>query len=129
MSVSDVPLKGRAQREGRAMQKGQQTKAAIVEAALGLATQIGVEGLSIGDKVGTAVGGATLGFLLTWVGFHANVDQSPDTIASIRGIACLVPALLVGLCCLVIAFFRVTAARHGQILAALRQRADEGEAI
>ncbi len=32
----------------RAMQKGQQTKQAIVEAALGLATQIGLEGLSIG---------------------------------------------------------------------------------
>jgi AcrR family transcriptional regulator len=30
------------------MQKGQQTKAAIVEAALGLSTQIGLEGLSIG---------------------------------------------------------------------------------
>lgn len=33
---------------GRAMQKGPQTKAAIVEAALGLATHIGLEGLSIG---------------------------------------------------------------------------------
>ena len=33
---------------GRAMQKGRQTKAAIVEAALGLSTQIGLEGLSIG---------------------------------------------------------------------------------
>lgn len=33
---------------GRAMQKGQQTKAVIVEAALGLATHIGLEGLSIG---------------------------------------------------------------------------------
>jgi AcrR family transcriptional regulator len=32
----------------RAMQKGQQTKAAIIEAALGLSTQIGLEGLSIG---------------------------------------------------------------------------------
>jgi AcrR family transcriptional regulator len=32
----------------RALQKGQQTKAAIIEAALGLATQIGLEGLSIG---------------------------------------------------------------------------------
>ena len=30
------------------MHKGQQTKAAIIEAALGLATQIGLEGLSIG---------------------------------------------------------------------------------
>lgn len=33
---------------GRALHKGQQTKQAIVEAALGLATQIGLEGLSIG---------------------------------------------------------------------------------
>lgn len=32
----------------RALQKGQQTKTAIVEAALGLATHIGLEGLSIG---------------------------------------------------------------------------------
>ncbi len=41
-SVSGKPL------SGRAAQKGQQTKAAIVDAALGLATQIGLEGLSIG---------------------------------------------------------------------------------
>ncbi len=34
--------------EGGALQKGQQTKSAIVEAALGLATHIGLEGLSIG---------------------------------------------------------------------------------
>lgn len=33
---------------GRALQKGQQTKLAIVDAALSLATQIGLEGLSIG---------------------------------------------------------------------------------
>jgi AcrR family transcriptional regulator len=32
----------------KSQQKGQQTKAAIVDAALGLATQIGLEGLSIG---------------------------------------------------------------------------------
>lgn len=35
-------------REGRVLYKGQQTKAAIVDAALGLAAQIGLEGLSIG---------------------------------------------------------------------------------
>ena len=33
---------------GRALLKGQQTKMAIIDAALGLATQIGLEGLSIG---------------------------------------------------------------------------------
>ncbi|HUR89111.1 MAG TPA: TetR/AcrR family transcriptional regulator [Ramlibacter sp.] len=47
MSVTELPNK-RPSREGRAMQKGQQTKAAIVDAALGLATHIGLEGLSIG---------------------------------------------------------------------------------
>lgn len=56
MSLASVPSKPRSASEAsakrapskRAMQKGQQTKAAIVEAALGLSTQIGLEGLSIG---------------------------------------------------------------------------------
>ena len=49
MSVTELPLRPpRPARDGRALQKGQQTKAAIVDAALGLATQIGLEGLSIG---------------------------------------------------------------------------------
>ncbi|WP_119153808.1 TetR/AcrR family transcriptional regulator [Caldimonas tepidiphila] len=37
-----------AAREGRGAQKGQQTRAAILEAALSLASQVGLEGLSIG---------------------------------------------------------------------------------
>ncbi len=49
MSVTELPVNPRRPpREGRAHHKGQQTKAAIVDAALGLATQIGLEGLSIG---------------------------------------------------------------------------------
>ncbi len=49
MSVTELPLKPqRPERPARALQKGQQTKATIVDAALGLATQIGLEGLSIG---------------------------------------------------------------------------------
>ena len=39
---------GGASVAAKSLQKGQQTKAAIVDAALGLATQIGLEGLSIG---------------------------------------------------------------------------------
>lgn len=45
------PTSSSAAREGaaaRTLQKGQQTRAAILEAALGLASQIGLEGLSIG---------------------------------------------------------------------------------
>jgi AcrR family transcriptional regulator len=49
MSVTALtPRPARARADGKALQKGQQTKAAIVDAALGLATQIGLEGLSIG---------------------------------------------------------------------------------
>lgn len=53
MSVSSLPTKNaRTSPSGqgaiKSAQKGQQTKAAIVEAALGLATQVGLEGLSIG---------------------------------------------------------------------------------
>ena len=50
MPLTPVPRSAAASpsRSGRALHKGQQTKAAIVEAALGLATQIGLEGLSIG---------------------------------------------------------------------------------
>src|SRR6188768_4170898 len=48
MSVTALSPRPARAREGKALQKGQQTKAAIVDAALGLATQIGLEGLSIG---------------------------------------------------------------------------------
>jgi AcrR family transcriptional regulator len=50
MSATELTLKPEraSARPGRPLQKGQQTKAAIVDAALGLATQIGLEGLSIG---------------------------------------------------------------------------------
>ncbi len=46
MPVNQAPVK--PAHAVRALQKGQQTKQAIVDAALGLATQIGLEGLSIG---------------------------------------------------------------------------------
>ena len=49
MSVSQLPSRpARAHGAARAPHKGQQTKSAIVEAALRVATQIGLEGLSIG---------------------------------------------------------------------------------
>jgi len=52
MTVSESSAKSARSRQGsgsgRALQKGEQTKLAIIEAALGLAAQIGLEGLSIG---------------------------------------------------------------------------------
>ncbi len=48
MTAKKIQIDAHDAPEGRALQKGQQTKLAIVDAALGLATQIGLEGLSIG---------------------------------------------------------------------------------
>jgi AcrR family transcriptional regulator len=49
MTVTPMHKRSRTDELSRKpLQKGQQTKAAIVDAALGLATQIGLEGLSIG---------------------------------------------------------------------------------
>lgn len=49
MSVNPITRSPRSDASAhKPLQKGQQTKAAIVDAALGLATQIGLEGLSIG---------------------------------------------------------------------------------
>ena len=47
LSVSKLPREG-TRDSARGLQKGQQTKATILEAALGLASQVGLEGLSIG---------------------------------------------------------------------------------
>lgn len=48
MSTSVASAKSTPKPAVRVMHKGQQTKQAIIDAALGLATQIGLEGLSIG---------------------------------------------------------------------------------
>ena len=53
MSVSPLPAKtarlpSPTAGASKSAQKGQQTKAAIIDAALGLATHIGLQGLSIG---------------------------------------------------------------------------------
>lgn len=47
-NTDEAPEVDRAVKSSRALPKGQQTKAAIVEAALNLATHIGLEGMSIG---------------------------------------------------------------------------------
>jgi len=48
VDLSAKPAPATSPPSGRALHKGQQTKLVIIEAALGLASQIGLEGLSIG---------------------------------------------------------------------------------
>jgi len=46
--MTSIPSARRSRASEKPLQKGQQTKVAIIDAALGLATQMGLEGLSIG---------------------------------------------------------------------------------
>ncbi|KQR41377.1 TetR/AcrR family transcriptional regulator [Acidovorax sp. Leaf160] len=88
-----------AARDGRALQKGQQTKAVIVEAALGLATHIGLEGLSIGalaDVTGMSKSGVFAHFgsreelqISVVREYHARFEQEVfyPAMAAPRGVA------------------------------------------
>lgn len=92
------PVRGAA-RDGRALQKGQQTKAVIVEAALGLATHIGLEGLSIGalaDVTGMSKSGVFAHFgsreelqISVVREYHARFEQEVfyPAMAAPRGVA------------------------------------------
>ncbi|MBY0412355.1 MAG: TetR/AcrR family transcriptional regulator [Burkholderiaceae bacterium] len=83
---------------GRALQKGQQTKAAIVDAALSLATHIGLEGLSIGalaDITGMSKSGVFAHFgsreelqISVIREYHSRFEQEVfyPAISSVRGV-------------------------------------------
>ncbi|WP_311222548.1 MULTISPECIES: TetR/AcrR family transcriptional regulator [unclassified Acidovorax] len=101
MSDTSSPTKPArtAARDGRALQKGQQTKAVIVEAALGLATHIGLEGLSIGalaDVTGMSKSGVFAHFgsreelqISVVREYHARFEQEVfyPAMAAPRGVA------------------------------------------
>ena len=86
-------------RSGRALQKGQQTKAAIIDAALGLATHIGLEGLSIGvlaDVTGMSKSGVFAHFgsreelqISVIHEYHARFEQEVfyPAMEALRGVA------------------------------------------
>ena len=93
-----LPLTPRPSR-GRALPKGQQTKATIIDAALGLATHIGLEGLSIGalaDVTGMSKSGVFAHFgsreelqISVINEYHARFEQEVfyPALAAERGVA------------------------------------------
>ncbi|WP_027995441.1 TetR/AcrR family transcriptional regulator [Simplicispira psychrophila] len=93
------PLAAPRPRSGRSLPKGQQTKAAIIDAALGLATHIGLEGLSIGvlaDVTGMSKSGVFAHFgsreelqISVIHEYHARFEQEVfyPALAAERGLA------------------------------------------
>ena len=98
-SPSALPAPTPRTRAGRSLPKGQQTKAAIIDAALGLATHIGLEGLSIGalaDVTGMSKSGVFAHFgsreelqISVIHEYHARFEQEVfrPAMAAERGVA------------------------------------------
>lgn len=78
--------------------------------------------MSFANKTSLAIGTWALGGLLEVVGFQANVEQSPETLAGLRQIMSLVPMLGFLAAAGVIAFFPVNAAKQREIMSVIAAR-------
>jgi len=80
--------------------------------------------VSLANKTSLAVGTWLLTLMLGGIGFVANVDQSPETLAGMRQIMTLVPVLGFVASAIVILFFPFTTREHRQIVKELEERAN-----
>ncbi|MHA7820243.1 MAG: MFS transporter [Erythrobacter sp.] len=84
-----------------------------------------VESLSFGlmsfvQKVSFGIAAAMLGFLLDWVGYSANVEQSAETLGAIKVMMTLLPAAFLAAAIALLWFYPITRAKHGEMVAALK---------
>ncbi len=70
-------------------------------------------------KIGESIGSALLGLMLAWSGFIANQLQTPVTISRLRIATCLAAAVVMAVSAVVMAFFRIDARRHRELMTAL----------
>ena len=73
-------------------------------------------------KVGSGLGAAMLGFMLDGIGFQANVDQAPETMAGIKVIMTLLPAGLGVVGLVLIYFYPLDQRTHARLVRALAWR-------
>jgi GPH family glycoside/pentoside/hexuronide:cation symporter len=67
------------------------------------------------QKLGLALGGAAVGWLLGYYGFQANIQQAPETAQGIRSIMCLLPSVLATISAIAILFYPLDRYRMRQI--------------
>ena len=75
--------------------------------------------LSLANKISIGTAGWLLGYLQTWVGFEANVEQSESTLQGLKGILTLAPAVGVTLSAIVILTYKINFNYHKHILSEL----------
>ena len=71
--------------------------------------------IAFSQKAAVGLGAAVVGWNLAWFGFEANVAQSLHTQSGTRLMVTLFPAAGMLASMLVITFFRLDAARNGEI--------------
>ncbi len=71
------------------------------------------------QKLGKALGGASIAAVLSIWGFVANQEQSPSSLAAIHGLMTLVPAGIMVSMLVAAGFYRLDAGAHRELLAAL----------
>jgi GPH family glycoside/pentoside/hexuronide:cation symporter len=74
------------------------------------------------QKASLGLAAAALGEVLSAIGYHANLTQSPETLAALRTTMIAVPAALTAAAAGAIAFYPVSRQVHDRILTALASR-------
>lgn len=82
--------------------------------------------MQLAVKASSAVGVGGIGLLLGWIGYRANVQQTPETIAALGQLTFLAPAALHATCAVIIAFYPITRRAHADLVRQLAGRAAPG---
>ncbi len=86
------------------------------------ATGLVFSAATFSQKMGWAVGGAVAGFVLTIIGFVANVAQTEATLSGIRHMMSTIPAAIAVLVIIIALFYNLNAKMETQIALDLKSR-------
>jgi len=74
------------------------------------------------QKLCTAIGGFLVGTILAYVGYVANVEQTPQALSGIRSVFTLLPSVFLLAGIILISFYPISAALHKKITAEIEMR-------
>ena len=85
--------------------------------------------VSFVQKSSMGIAAGLLGEVLAYIGYMPNVEQSPETLASLKFIMLAVPAVFAVLSSVAIYYYPLDPARHARLVRALQWRRKRGRAV
>ena len=76
------------------------------------------------NKLGTAIGGALVGYTLTMVSYVPNINQTPETLGAIKGMVTILPSIICVVGMIVISFYKLDRKKFAEILSEVKERED-----